>query len=170
MLYTNESGLVGLDVKIEVMEEGIQLPEYSCYGDAGCDLRASEDCFIYPGQTALIPTKLKVKIPLGYEIQIRPRSGISGRTPLRVANSPGTIDSGFRDEVKVLLHNTSPYHKDGVLLKNLSESGEGVYIIKKGDRIAQMILNKIPTIFWNVVESVDDENNRNSGFGGTGVE
>ena len=107
-----------VEVFVEVCREDVQLPEYANFGDAGMDIRAAVDIDILPGQTVVIPTGLKVAIPVGYEIQVRPRSGVSLKTPLRVVNSPGTIDSGYRDEV-------------GVIINNSSKEGEEVYSISE---------------------------------------
>ena len=158
-----------VEVLVEVCREGIELPEYSNFGDAGMDIRAAVDIEILPGETVVIPTGLKVAIPLGYEIQVRPRSGISLKTPLRLLNSPGTIDSGYRDEVGVIMHNSS---KEGNEVYSISEKGnkEGIYSIKKGDRIAQFVLNEVPVIKWKAVETVKSEGiNRGGGFGSSGT-
>lgn len=112
------------EVKIEICREGVELPRYANVGDAGMDVRAAEDVEIKPLETKVVPTGLKMVIPESYEIQIRPRSGMSLKTGLRVANAPGTIDSGYRGEVGVILTNTSNQE----------------YYIKKGDRIAQMVM------------------------------
>lgn len=112
------------EVKIEICREGVELPRYANVGDAGMDVRAAEDVEIKPLETKVVSTGLKMVIPEGYEIQIRPRSGMSLKTGLRVANAPGTIDSGYRGEVGVILTNTSNQE----------------YYIKKGDRIAQMVM------------------------------
>ena len=90
-------------VYVEIYRENVQLPTYSNIGDAGMDIRAAENVEIMPGETKIIPTGLKVAIPAGYEIQIRPRSGLSLKTPLRIANSPGTIDSGYRDYSNLII-------------------------------------------------------------------
>ena len=97
-----------IDVQVEICREGVQLPVYAREGDAGMDVRAAVDITIAPGATVIVPTGLKVAIPAGYEIQVRPRSGMSYKTPLRVPNAPGTIDSGYRDELGVLIWNSSP--------------------------------------------------------------
>lgn len=190
---------------IEKCREDIDLPSYSNKGDAGMDIRAAENKIILPGQTVVIPTGLKVVIPEGYELQIRPRSGLSLNTPLRIVNSPGTIDSGYRDEVGVILSNTSPvlsqniyndeygyyyfvkidskkgiYEEDknslGCVVRiptyNLNEKHNkyGVYQIKKGDRIAQIVLSKFETIEFNLVENVKSFGlNRGGGFGHSGI-
>lgn len=161
-------------VYIEVCRENVKLPKYANEGDAGMDIRAAEDVIIMPKETKMIPTGLKIAIPKGYEIQVRPRSGLSLNTPLRIPNAPGTIDSGYRDEVGILITNTSnvyesidPYSIDQKGNKN------GPYIIRAGDRIAQFILCKYERIEF---ETVDKDHittigiNRGGGFGSTGIE
>ena len=96
-----------IDVYVETLREDITLPFYANPYDAGMDVCAAEDVMIKPGETVIIPTGLKFAIPEGYEIQVRPRSGISYRTPLRISNSPGTIDAGYRDELGIIMTNTS---------------------------------------------------------------
>ncbi len=158
-----------VDVMIETCREGIELPSYANVGDAGMDVRSAVDLEIKPGETVAVPTGLKVAIPVGYEIQVRPRSGISLKTPMRVPNSPGTIDSGYRDEVCVIMHNSS-ITDDGIF--SLSDKGnrQGTYKINKGDRVAQFVLQEVPTINWVKVESVENEGvNRGGGFGSSGI-
>ena len=86
-------------VYLEICREDAIIPTYANEGDSGMDVYAAEDVLIEPGQTVIVPTGIKLAIPKGYEIQVRPRSGISYKTPLRISNSPGTIDSGYRDEL-----------------------------------------------------------------------
>jgi dUTP pyrophosphatase len=136
---------------------GNALPEYSKSGDAGKDVRASEGFTLHPGDTRIINTGLYVAIPEGYEIQVRPRSGLSVNTKLRVANSPGTIDSNFRGELCVIMDNIG---------------GDSI-IIRKGDRIGQLVLAVVPVWDWNLVgspELLGDTNRGINGFGSTGVQ
>lgn len=145
-----------VEIHVEICREGVQLPAYAKEGDAGMDVRAAEAVEIMPGKTVLVPTGLKVAIPDGYEIQVRPRSGLSLKTPLRITNSPGTIDSGYRDEICIIIQNTS--------------SSEP-YKVEKGDRVAQIVLQRVPKIHFTQVESVKEiGSNRGGGFGSTGVE
>ena len=158
-----------VEVLIEVCREDVTLPEYANFGDAGMDIRSAVDIDILPGETVVIPTGIKVAIPVGYEIQVRPRSGISLKTPLRVVNSPGTIDSGYRDEVGVIINNSS---KDGDEVFSISDKGnkQGIYRIKKGERIAQFVLNEVPIIKWKASSDVKAEGiNRGGGFGSSGT-
>lgn len=147
-----------VQVKVFVCRDGVSLPEYANIGDAGMDVRASEDIVINPGETRVVPTGLRMVIPCGYEIQVRPRSGMSLKTPLRVANTPGTIDSGYRGEIGVILWNSSD---------SLS------YTINKGDRIAQIVMCRY--VEMSLTE-VDEETilkcsskRGTGGFGSTGI-
>lgn len=166
-----------IEIFVEVCREGATLPEYAKPGDSGMDICAAEDAVIRPGETVVVPTGLKMAIPEGYEIQVRPRSGISLKTPLRIANSPGTIDSGYRDEIGIIISNSSKsYHggnnHGGNELIALDSKGnkEGTYKIKKGDRIAQIVLQKVPRMKFTIVDSVKHlGNDRGGGFGSTGI-
>ena len=133
------------------------LPAYAKKGDSGMDIRANCDITIEPRETKLIPTGLYVGIPEGYEIQVRPRSGLSLKTKLRVANAPGTVDSSYFGEVCVIADNTH---------------GSSEIVIKKGERIAQIVLQEVPKIEWDVVESKEAlgvSERMDSGFGSSGT-
>lgn len=159
-------------IMVEVIDKGVELPSYKNIGDAGMDVRASKDIEIHPEETKIIPTGLKMAIPEGYEIQVRPRSGLSLKTPLRVSNSPGTIDSGYRDEIGIIITNTSSKQNNNIYTLEEKENKMGIYQIKKGDRIAQLVLNKIEKIEFKVVENTNIETygtNRGGGFGSTGT-
>jgi len=173
-----------INVYVEICREGVELSTYAKDGDAGMDIRAAEDIIINPQETVIIPTGLKVAIPKGYEIQVRPRSGISYKTPLRVSNAPGTVDSGFRNEIGVIMTNTStlyefndetienPYNNPPAYEHTLDSKGnkQGIYKIKKGDRIAQIVLKEVSTIKWKPVEDINTiGGNRGGGFGSSGV-
>ena len=169
-------------VYVETCRDDVELPQYANIGDAGMDIRAAVEVFILPGETKIVPTGLKMAIPEGYELQVRPRSGLSFKTPLRIANAPGTIDSGYRDEIGIIVSNTSKINDRIEQNKNESinncrtfsvdEKGNksGIYHIKVGDRIAQIVLTKFETIEF---ESTDDVKilglNRGGGFGSTGI-
>jgi len=159
-------------VYIEICREGAVLPGYARPGDAGMDVFAAEDRVIRPGETVIVPTGLKLAIPEGYEMQVRPRSGISLNTPLRLSNSPGTIDSGYRDELGIIVSNASPEDCEEKEVLTLGSKGnkKGTYRVKKGDRIAQIVLQKIPRIEFVKVGSVGEiGRSRGGGFGSTGV-
>lgn len=162
-----------VEVFIEICREGAVMPCYAKPGDAGMDVYAAEEVLIRPGETVIIPTGLKLAIPEGYEIQVRPRSGISLNTPLRLANSPGTIDSGYRNELGIIMTNTSDNipSDDGRFLEIDSKGNEkGSYKIKKGDRVAQIVLQVVPKMKLTVVDSVAAIGvDRGGGFGSTGT-
>jgi len=180
--YSNE-----IKVPVERCREGARLPAYARKGDAGMDVCAAEDVLILPGQTVLIPTGLKFAIPPGYELQVRPRSGISLRTPLRIPNSPGTIDSGYRDEVGIIMTNVClPANVSSIEAVMESEKNSGnfpelgldsppvdgpcVYTIKKGDRIAQLVLKAAPVAELVEVPDIREYGaGRHGGFGSTDV-
>lgn len=132
------------------------LPEYKTTGSAGLDLRASleEEIQIDPLERVLVPTGLFIELPLGYEAQVRPRSGLAAKHGITVANAPGTIDSDYRGEIKVILINLS------------NES----FQIQDGDRIAQMIISKHEIIEWEKTTSLEDSVRGEGGFGHTGKE
>lgn len=163
-----------VEIFIEICREGVTLPEYARPGDAGMDVCSAIDVVIEPEETVIIPTGMKMAIPEGYEIQVRPRSGISYKTPLRVANSPGTIDSGYRDEIGIIIHNSSrkieSFQEKDILTLESKENKMGSYSIKKGDRIAQIVLKRVPRINFTLVDSVKNiGKDRGGGFGSTGV-
>ena len=162
-----------VNIYAEICREGVLLPEYAHAFDAGMDICAACDIDIFPGETELIPTGLKFAIPEGYEIQIRPRSGISLNTPLRLPNAPGTIDAGYRDEICVIMSNTSPVQdsEKSVLLPLCSKGNiPGPYHISRGDRIAQMVLAEVPKTSFTLCESISEiGNNRGGGFGSSGI-
>jgi dUTP pyrophosphatase len=143
-----------INVQIKRLNSDVSLPQYKHHGDAGMDLcNASEDITIEPSGRTLIPTGLKVGIPLGFELQIRPRSGLSLKKGLTVLNTPGTIDAGYRGEIGVIIFNTNP---------------NSSVIIKKGERIAQAVLNKVEQINWQECEELDETSRNEGGFGSTG--
>ena len=130
------------------------LPAYSTELAAGMDVRANiEDSItIQPLERVLVPTGLFVEIPAGYEIQVRPRSGLAANYGITVLNSPGTIDADYRGEIKVILVN----------LSNIAST------IQKGDRVAQLVLNKVENIVWESVEDLSTTVRQDGGFGHTG--
>ncbi len=165
---------MSIEIFVEVCREDAILPRYANPGDAGMDVYAAEEVVVAPGETVIVPTGLKLALPEGYEIQVRPRSGLSLKTPIRIPNSPGTFDSGYRDELGIIINNISD--------RNLSEPKEqpftldekgnknGTYIIRKGDRVAQIVLQEVPKMVLTKVVSVKDiGSNRGGGFGSTGI-
>ena len=131
------------------------LPQYATSLSAGMDVRADNDepIVLEPLQRALVPTGLYLEIPAGYEVQVRPRSGLGAKKGVTVLNSPGTIDADYRGEVKVILVNLS------------SEA----FTVLKGERIAQLVLSRHETIEWEEVEELSESGRATGGFGSTGV-
>lgn len=140
-----------VDVKIQKIHENAILPTYAHNTDAGADIYSIEDVEIPPHTTIIVKTGLKVAIPIGYEIQIRPRSGMSLKTTLRVANAPGTIDSEYRGEI-------------GVIIENI---GDITTKISRGDKIAQMLIAPTPMIKWIEVNELDETSRGEDGYGST---
>jgi len=127
-----------------------------------------------PGETKLIPTGLAAAIPEGFEAQIRPRSGISLKTMLRIPNSPGTIDAGYRDQICIIMHNASflPSEQKDLPTLTLAEKNNrhGAYLIKRGDKIAQMVFAEISHARLTVTTTLEGVGeDRQGGFGSTGV-
>lgn len=172
-----------IEIPIE-LEEGLEVPKYAHIGDAGIDIRALEDYEILPGETKLVKTGIKIAIPQGYEIQVRPRSGLSLKTKMRVANSPGTIDSNYRGEVGIIIDNIEPPIKDITYEPVLNEDGTikelnvtsilhgAPCYIQKGDRIAQLVLAEVPLAHFYQVENIGvfDSERGEDGFGSSGKE
>ena len=167
-----------IQIPIELCHPNAKIPAYAKPGDAGMDIYALEDFEVAPGERKIIKTGLKVAIPRGYELQVRPRSGTSVRTALRVANTPGTIDSGYRDEIGVIIENIEPKIKDigydfddngNIIIKSILHGS--VFNVGKGERFAQLVLNEVPSAAFYPVESVAQiGENRGGGFGSTGKE
>lgn len=143
-------------IKIEVinMAKDLPLPAYQTELSAGMDLLAAveEDIFLEPGEIRLIPTGLKIAVPDGYEAQIRPRSGLALKHGISMVNCVGTIDADYRGEVGVILIN----------------HGKKPFPIARGERIAQMVINPIVQADFNLVDSLDDTERGEGGFGHTG--
>ena len=137
-----------------VTTSNFKLPQYESPQAAGCDVlcNAKYDTEIPPGGTALIPTGLFVDIPTGYEIQVRPRSGLALKNSITVLNSPGTIDADYRGEIGVILIN----------------HGKTYFVVKHGDRIAQLVLNKVEQIEWVQDSGLTSTKRGKHGFGSTG--
>lgn len=133
----------------------IQLPEYATEGSAGMDIRAavSEQFIIEPGKIELIPTNLQVEIPEGFELQVRPRSGLAIKNGIGILNSPGTIDSDYRGEIKIILINL----------------GKEPFVIKRGDRIAQLVLSKYYKAEIEIADQLPESKRNSGGFGHTGI-
>lgn len=160
-------------IPIEYCREDAKMPTYAHLTDAGMDIYLTEDVVIHPGETKLIPTGIKVALPLGYELQVRPKSGRSLKSKLRIANTPGTIDAGYRDEICIIADNIDQVIKGG----ELDEAGclTGILwgsdiMLSKGEKIAQLVLSEVPKAVFYEVENVSSIENdgRKGGFGSTG--
>lgn len=165
-----------IQVPIELTSEDAKIPTYANLGDGAVDLYAPCDFTIGPGETKIIPVDIKVALPYGYAFLIHPRSGLSAKTKLRVANSVGLIDSQYKGVIGVILENVEPRIKDisyefddkGRPIITSIEHGQS-YSISKGDRFAQMRLVEVPSASFFQVESVDGiGDDRGGGFGSSG--
>lgn len=132
--------------------DGITLPEYATEGSSGMDVRASERFVLTAGGTGAVPTGLFMEIPAGYEAQVRPRSGLALRHRVTVLNAPGTIDSDYRGEVKVILIN----------------HGSDDFVIERGDRIAQIVFAPVTAATLERADEIEDTERSSGGFGSTG--
>jgi dUTP pyrophosphatase len=145
-----------MSIRVEVKRlahgEGLPLPAYATTGAAGMDVVAAEDVVIAPGARHAVATGLAVAIPQGYEIQVRPRSGLALKHGITVPNTPGTIDSDYRGELKVILINL----------------GSEPFVIARGDRIAQLVLAPVVQAAWHEVAELDATERGEGGFGSTG--
>jgi dUTP pyrophosphatase len=142
-------------IKVKILNESSNaLPEYATSGSAGMDIRANlgEDLLIQPGERVLVPTGLFIELPDGYEAQIRPRSGLAIKQGITCLNSPGTIDSDYRGEIRVILINHSQEEQR----------------LHHGDRIAQMVVQKFEHVKWKSVKNVKATERNEGGFGHTG--
>ena len=143
-----------IDVKVLENGEGLDLPSYATEGSAGVDLRAAigESILVRPMERVLIPTGIAIALPMGYEAQIRPRSGLALKHGVTVLNTPGTIDSDYRGELKVLLVNL----------------GKDDFSVERGMRIAQLVISRYEKLTWEVVQSLDETSRAGGGYGSTG--
>ena len=168
-----------INVPIELCHPDAVIPQYAHISDSGLDLYAVEDITLKPGEKALIPTGIKVALPPGYELQVRPKSGRALKTELRVANTPGTIDQGYRDEIKVIMENIDPPIRS-INISNWDENNDVVhfsdiefgqsYTIGKGEKFAQLVLAETPKVSFYRVDSVANiGEDRGGGFGSTGL-
>jgi dUTP pyrophosphatase len=132
--------------------EGLELPGYATAGAAGMDVLAAEDVVLQPGQRHAVATGLALAVPDGFELQVRPRSGLALKHGISLPNTPGTIDSDYRGELKVILINL----------------GDFPFEVRRGDRIAQLVLAPVVRATWLEVEELDETVRGEGGFGSTG--
>lgn len=147
---------VTIRMKVNVINRsGHPLPAYETLASAGMDLRAALEApvSIHPGQRLLIPTGLFIELPVGFEAQIRPRSGLAAKHGITVLNTPGTIDADYRGEIKVILIN----------------HGQEAFIINNGERIAQMVIARHERVEWNETDTLEETLRGAGGFGSTGT-
>ena len=140
-------------ILIKRLSKEVSLPKYETSGSSGMDLASNMNTNIDPGKIAIIPTGLSLSIPKGFEVQIRPRSGLAAKQKVTVLNTPGTIDSDYRGEIKVILINL----------------GHDIFRIEKGLRIAQMVVCPIEQVSVEEVEELPETGRGTGGFGSTGT-
>jgi len=147
--------MIKLRVRRLPAARGLPLPAPASAGSSGCDLRAAlaDEVVLRPGERLLVPTGLAIEIPPGWEGQVRPRSGLALRHGIGMVNAPGTIDSDYRGEV-------------GVLLINL---GSEPFTLRRGDRIAQLVIARVESVEWEEAEALEGSDRGEGGFGSTGV-
>lgn len=166
-----------VQIPVELCHPDAKIPQYANTSDSGMDVYALDDYTIAPGETKLIPTGIKFALPPGYEIQVRPKSGRALKTKLRIANTPGTIDAGYRDEIKVIVENIEPPIKD--IEYDFDDNGTPIiksilhgasHTIGKGEKFCQLVLMEVPKAALYRVEQVGEiGENRGGGFGSTGL-
>lgn len=141
-----------VNVKIKKIKE-VKTPSYAHEGDAGVDLYSAEDCLLKPMERKLVSTGIKMAVPRGYEGQVRPKSGLAMEHGISLANAVGTIDSGYRGEVRIACINLS----------------DKEFKIEKSSKIAQMVFNKVEEVVFEEVEDLDTTTRNEGGFGSTGL-
>lgn len=142
-----------VEILIRRLDQELPLPSYAHPGDAGADLHSAVDLTLGPGERALVPTGIAVALPEGYVALVHPRSGLAARHGISIVNAPGTIDAGYRGEVKVCLVNT-----------DRDES----FLIRRGDRIAQLVIQRFETALFVVAEALPESARGAGGYGSTG--
>lgn len=155
-VWTNVERTAVIDrpaVAMTLLDEGIEPPTYALPGDAGADLRTTQEVVLEPGERALVPTGVAIALPEGYVGLIHPRSGLAVRHGLTLVNSPGTIDAGYRGEIKVPLLNT--------------DRSETIRL-QRGDRIAQLVIQQVALAQFRLVDQLPDSDRGAQGFGSTG--
>ena len=143
-----------ITVQLKMLDPEMPAPTYAQEGDAGADLRSTVDLQLAPGERALIPTGVALALPAGYVGLVHPRSGLAARHGITVVNAPGTVDSGYRGEIKVCLLNTDT---------------ETSFSISRGDRIAQLVIQRYATADFVLTEELSESTRGAGGFGSTGT-
>lgn len=142
-----------ISVKIKMLDPDLPVPSYAHPSDAGADLHARESAVLQPGERALIRTGLAIALPHGYVGLVHPRSGLAAKHGITVGNAPGTVDAGYRGEIMVTLLNTD---------------NTNAFEVKRGDRIAQLVIQKVELAQFEQVQTLDDTARGTGGFGSTG--
>jgi dUTP pyrophosphatase len=142
-----------IELQIKLLDEDLPMPRYQHEGDAGLDLSSRVDFALEPGARAMIPTGIAVAIPPGYAGFVLPRSGLASRHGIALVNSPGLVDSGYRGEMSIVMINTDKHE---------------TFHIKRGDRIAQLVIQKVEEVKLVGVAELDDTSRGEGGFGSTG--
>jgi len=142
-----------IEIQIKLLDEGLPMPRYQHEGDAGLDLPSRVDYVLEPGERAMIPTGIAVAIPRGYAGFVLPRSGLASRHGIALVNSPGLVDSGYRGEMAIIMINTDKRES---------------FQIKRGDRIAQLVIQKVVEAMTFQVSELDATSRGAGGFGSTG--
>src|SRR5215467_7195373 len=152
--YCIERRYMTAEIRIKMLDKELPVPRYAHPGDAGLDLPSRSDIVLEPGQRAMVPTGIAVAIPPGFGGLVLPRSGLAARHGIALVNSPGLIDSGYRGEVTVIMINTDKTEP---------------FRIRKGDRIAQLLIQRVEEVKLTEVQDLDDTSRGEGGFGSTGV-
>ena len=142
-----------IELEIKLLDEDLPVPRYQHAGDAGLDLASRIDYVLEPGERAMIPTGISVAIPRGYAGFVLPRSGLASRHGIALVNSPGLVDSGYRGEMSIIMINTDKRE---------------AFHIKRGDRIAQLVIQRVEEVAVVKVDSLEDTSRGSGGFGSTG--
>lgn len=147
-----------LDIPLQWVRDvhDLPLPVYATAGSAGMDVHAAvdEEVTIQPGRVAMVPTGLAISLPAGYECQVRSRSGLAAKHGVFCLNAPGTIDSDYRGEINIILANM----------------GAAPFTVRRGDRIAQLVVARYESVRWNIVDALDATERGSGGFGSTGLQ
>ena len=144
-----------IKIQIKRLSTSVSIPKYETPGSSGLDVAAyiENNIIIYPGEKAIVSTGFSISVPIGYEVQIRPRSGLAAKKNITVLNTPGTIDADYRGEIKVILINL----------------GKEKFIIKNGERIAQMVVCPVVQAYLEEVNELTNTDRGSGGFGSTGT-
>lgn len=144
---------LSLAIRVRRLDPDVPLPQYAMPGDAGADLVTTVDCRLEPGQRAIVPTGIAIALPFGYAAFVHPRSGLAARVGLSMANTPGTIDAGYRGELKLILINHDP---------------RTAIQLRRGDRVAQLVIQRVEYARFIEVQDLGPTDRGDGGYGSTG--